>query len=359
MVETEAVTGVATPNIAFIKYWGKREYTGLNTPNNSSISMTLDETVKTTTSVLFSNKIKRDTVFINGIEESIFGKDISEKFRYMKIILDKMRSTSNIKENVLIVSENNFPSSAGIASSASGAAALVFVLNKALGLNMNFKELSIMARQISGSACRSLFGGIVRWNKGSRDDGLDSYAEQIFNKENWSELIDIIAIVDSQTKKISSSIGHEATVNTSVLYKERIAFAEKGVFEVERAVKNKDLDLLSRTIMRDSNNMHATMLDTWPPIIYLNDASKEIMYKIHELNDSQKDKKFIVGYTFDAGPNAHIITTKKHKETIIKMLHDIKGIKSIIESEIGNGPRIASNKESLIDVKNFSPINKK
>ncbi len=358
MVETQVVTGIATPNIALIKYWGKRDYTGLNTPNNSSISITLDETVKTTTSVVFSNKIKKDTVFINGIKEDITNKKASEKTVYMKNILNKMRSYSNIKENALIVSENNFPSGAGIASSASGAAALVFALNKALELKITAKELSIMARQISGSACRSIFGGIVKWNKGIREDGLDSYSEQIFPESHWKELVDIIAIVDSGKKKISSSIGHEATVKTSTLYKERPAFAEKGVICVENAIKNKDLDLLAKTIMKDSNNMHATMLDTWPPIMYLNDSSKEIIYKLHELNDSQSNGKYIAGYTFDAGPNAHIITIDKHRETIRKMLKEISGVKNIIESHIGNGPRIANEKETLIDIKNLSPVKK-
>ena len=359
MTETNIVTGIATPNIAFIKYWGKRDYTGLNTPNNSSISMTLDETVKTTTSVVFSSKIKKDTIFINGIEENISAaKEVSEKSRYMNAILDKMRSISKINKHALIVSKNNFPSGAGIASSASGAAALVVALNDALALNMNTKELSIMARQISGSACRSLYGGIVKWHKGSREDGVDSYAEQMFKKDHWKELIDIIAIVDSKTKKVSSSIGHETTVKTSTLYKERPAFAEKNIGEIEKAVKNRDIDLLSRIIMKDSNNMHATMLDTWPPIMYLNDSSREIIYKIHELNDSQKNGKYIAGYTFDAGPNAHIITTEAHRSKIIKMLEELSGVKNIIESRMGDGPRIAETKESLIDIERLTPINK-
>jgi diphosphomevalonate decarboxylase len=355
MTETNIVTSIATPNIAFIKYWGKRDYTGLNTPNNSSISMTLDETVKTTTSVFFSSKIKKDTIFINGVEDSILAKEVSEKSRYMNAILNKMRSLSKINYHALIVSENNFPSGAGIASSASGAAALVIALNEALSLKMNTKELSIMARQISGSACRSLYGGIVKWHKGSRDDGTDSYAEQIFKKEHWKELIDIIAIVDSGTKKISSSIGHEATVKTSTLYKERPAFAERNIEEIEKAIKNKDIDLLSRIIMKDSNNMHATMLDTWPPIMYLNDSSKEIIYNIHELNDSQKNEKYIAGYTFDAGPNAHIITTEEHRDEVLDSLKGVKGIKKILESHQGAGPRILSKDESLLNESTLTP----
>ncbi len=354
-MNSKVITALATPNIAMIKYWGKRDYTGLNTPNNSSISMTLDETLNTKTTVMFSDKLDSDKLYINGVEENIHGDNVSEKSKYIKNTLIEMRKLSGVKENVVVVSENNFPSGAGIASSASGAAALIYALNEALELKMDGKQLSIMARKISGSACRSVFGGIVKWNVGSHDDGSDSFAEMAFDVQHWKELIDIIAVVDPDTKKVSSSIGHEATVRTSVLYKNRVPFAEEGVTKIEDAIKNKDLDSLSKVIMRDSNNMHATMLDTWPPIMYLNDSSKEIVYKIHQLNDSQQDKKCIAGYTFDAGPNAHIITTDEHKEEVLTALKDVQGIKKIFESHQGVGPRILPENESLLDENTLTP----
>ncbi len=346
-------TASGTPNIAFIKYWGKRDYTGLNMPNNSSISMTLDETLSTKTSVVFSDKLKRDELYINGNEEAIVGDKIPEKSVYLKRILDQMRGLAKVKQNALIVSENNFPSSAGIASSASGAATLIVALSKALDLNKSPKDMSILARQISGSACRSLFGGIVKWNKGTEEDGSDSYSEQVFDDTYWPELIDIIAIVDPSKKKVSSSIGHAATVKTSVLYKARPAFAENGVKEIEKAIREKDLDLLSKTIMKDSNNMHATMLDTWPPIIYLTDASRDIIYGIHELNETEGE--CVAAYTFDAGPNAHIITLEKHREKVMDMLSDMVGVRRTIESHLGKGPRILKGNVSLINEKTLAP----
>ncbi len=351
---TSAVTtAVGTPNIALIKYWGKRDYTGLNTPNNSSISMTLDETLSTRTSLIFSDKLSKDTLYINGIEEAVSGENIPEKSAYLKRTLDYMRKLSGTKENALIVSENSFPSSAGIASSASGAATLVFALSNALNLKMSLKDMSIIARQISGSACRSLFGGIVKWNKGSKADGTDSYAEQVFDETYWPELIDIIAIVDPSKKKVSSSIGHAATVKTSVLYTARPKFAEKGIYDIEKAVKDRDIDMLSMTIMRDSNNMHATMLDTWPPIMYLTDASKEIIYGIHDMNDTEG--KCIAGYTFDAGPNAHIITTEKYRKRVNEMLEHTGVVRKALESHMGKGPRLLREDGSLIDEKALKP----
>jgi len=347
-------TAMGTPNIALIKYWGKRDNTGLNTPNNSSIGLTMDENLSTKTSVVFSDKFDRDRIYINGVEEKIEGRDVPEKALYTKKILDHMRKLAAVKKKVLIVSENNFPSSAGIASSASGAATLTFALTHALNLKLSHKEMSIIARQISGSACRSLFGGIVKWNKGVKNDGTDSYAEQIVGEKYWPELVNIIAIVDSSKKKVSTSAGHSDTVNTSPLYPSRLAFAEDGVRKVEKAIGDRDIDALSRLIMRDSNDMHATMLDTWPPIMYLNDSSKEIMYAVYELNQSQKSGKYIAGYTFDAGPNAHIITTESNKDAILKLLSGISGVKKIIISHAGKGPRLLKN-DDLIDAKTLQP----
>ncbi len=353
MINEKVVTAIGTPNIAFIKYWGKRDYTGLNTPNNSSISMTLDEKLSTRTSVVFSKKLNRDMLYINGSEEVMVGEKIPEKSAYLKRILDHMRRLAGVKENALIVSENSFPSSAGIASSASGAATLVFVLSNALQLDKKSREMSVIARQISGSACRSMFGGIVRWNKGMKEDGSDSYAEQAFKDTHWPELIDIIAIVDPSKKRVSSSVGHADTVKTSVLYPLRPKFAEEGIVTVEKAIAGKDIDALSKAIMRDSNNMHATMLDTWPPIMYLTDASKDIIYGIHELNDA--NGKRIAGYTFDAGPNAHIITTEKNRKKIMDMLSGIRGVRQTIEGHMGTGPRLLESKDSLIDEKTLTP----
>ena len=350
-----ATTAIGTPNIAFIKYWGKRDDSGLNTPNNSSISMTLDETLSTKTSVLFSERLGKDALYINGDEEPIEGGRISEKSAYLKRILDHMKRIAGVDHHALIVSENSFPSGAGIASSASGAATLVFALSEALNLEMSRKEMSITARQISGSACRSLFGGIVKWRAGTEKDGSDSYAEQVFDSSYWPELIDIIAIVDSSKKRVSSSAGHAATVKTSVLYGARPAFAENGVSEIERAVAAKDLNRLSMAIMRDSNNMHATMLDTWPPIMYLSDASKDIIYKVHELNESEG--KCIAGYTFDAGPNAHIITSEEHRDRVMETLSEIDGIRETIESHMGGGPRLLEEKDCLIDEAGIAPKN--
>ena len=345
----EVTTAIGTSNIAFIKYWGKLDER-INTPRNSSISMTLDETVSTKTSVVFSGKLKRDKLFINGKEEDLTGGS-NEKSKFIKEMLDYARSMGHTDRNALVVSENSFPSSSGLASSASGGATLVFALSEALDLGLSREQMSVMARRISGSACRSVYGGIVRWNKGRRADGSDSIAEQIVDEKYWPQLRDIIAIVDASVKKVPSSAGHALTVRTSQLYIERPLFAERGTQVVAEAVVARDFQRMAEAIMWDSNNMHATMLDSWPPIMYLTDASRDIIYGVHELN--AKKGKYVAAYTFDAGANAHLITTDAYRNDVMKMLKSMPGVKSTIEAKAGSGPRLLDYKDSLIDADAF------
>lgn len=345
----KVTTAVGHSNIALVKYWGKRD-NDLNLPNNSSISITLDDEVKTTTSVVFSDMLRGDKFFING---NLQKEDTSnEKNMFMRKVLNDMRRMAGTESKALIVSENSFPESSGMASSASGAATLVFALSNALGLGYDNRQLSIISRKISGSACRSVYGGIVKWQRGSRKDGSDSYAMQIAKPSDWPDLVDVIAIVDPSKKKVSSSRGHALTVATSPLYKVRAGFAEKNVEEIELAVDRKDFGALATTIMRDSNNMHATMLDTWPPIMYLNDISRDIIYAVHEMNE--QNGKVLAAYTFDAGPNAHIITMEKNRHSVLEKLGEISGIKRIVTARIGEGPRIVS--DNLIDIERLAPL---
>ncbi|MGC8496340.1 MAG: diphosphomevalonate decarboxylase [Candidatus Micrarchaeia archaeon] len=345
-IESDVVyTAIATPNIALVKYWGKRGDGSLNLPNNSSVSFTLSEnTLNTKTSVAIAPNINEDMIYINGELQT---KDqANEKTTFITRIIKEMKEKAGVRDNLLVVSNNSFPTGSGLASSASGASALVFALNALLGLKMDSRNLSIIARKISGSACRSVIGGFVYWRKGELEDGSDSYAEQIAPYSYW-DLVDIIGIVDEARKKVSSSQGHSATVKTSVFYKSRPEYAEKNARSVVDAVRGRDFAALAEVVMRDSNNMHASMLDTWPPIRYLNDKSWSIIEAVHDLN--MRNGESIAAYTFDAGPNAHIITTTKHVNEVKKMLLGVLGEGSrILEAQVGSGPRLLPESDSLI-----------
>ena len=338
------VTAVGTPNIAFIKYWGKRNEK-LILPQNSSLSMTLDENLKTTTSVLFSDKLKSDIFYLENVLQDLNNKDVKERFE----IVNMLRKLAKTNKKVLIVSKNSFPTAAGLASSASGIATLVYACKSALKLNLSLKQMSIIARQGSGSSCRSLEGGIVVWKKGLLNNGFDSYIEQIINENYWPELIDIIAIVSKEKKVVSSRLGMKHTIETSRLYKERLQFVEKDLKNIINAIKLKDFQKMGEIIMKDSNSLHSVLLDTYPPIFYLNDVSKAIINSIHELN--AKKGRIIAAYTFDAGPNANIITTDNYANEIKNVLKGIPGIVDIITSKIGRGPHLISEKDALIDAK--------
>lgn len=346
----KVITAEGSPNIALIKYWGKRDER-LILPCNSSLSLTLSsDVVNTATSVVFSKKLKQDILYIDSKKQDLKEKSISERLW----IVEKMRKDADVDANFLIVSKNNFPPSSGMASSASGIATLVYAVNEALNLDLDSKELSIMARQGSGSACRSIFGGLVEWHKGEKKDGSDSYAEQIFDEKHWPEIIDIISIVSQEKKKVPSRAGMKQTVETNPLFQSRMASAEKRVEQAIAAYRKIDFHELAELTMADSNEMHGLMMGTKPPIRYLNPVSYLIMDKIEELNRDAGEN--IAAYTFDAGPNAHIITQEEYKDEILSALEDL-GKGKIIETRVagqGSGPVLLKGK-SLIDTKKMAP----
>lgn len=349
-MQNDVVTGIGTSNIALIKYWGKRNE-DINIPANSSLSITLDDTLQTKTSILFSDKLIRDSLIINGEEYNL--KDTkNEVVDYTIRILQEMRRMAGTNSKALIVSHNNFPTAAGLASSASGSATLAFVAAHALDLNLSPKEISILSRKISGSSCRSLFGGFVAWHKGEKEDGSDSLAEQVVDEHYWPEVIDVIGIVSEKKKRVSTRAGHKHTIRTSELFKIRPEIAERRFGKMVEAIKKKDFETMAEITMRDSNSIHATMLDSYPPIFYMNDTSREIVYAITDLNESEG--KPIAAYTFDAGPNAQIITLEKHRQKIVDLVAPIVGSDKVMVSKQGSGPKLLKG-ESLIDVVKMEP----
>lgn len=348
----EVLTAEGSPNIALVKYWGKRD-DKLILPCNSSVSLTLSsDVIRTTTSVMFSKKLKEDTLYIDGIKQDLKNTEINERLW----ILEHMRNKAKTDAHALIVSKNDFPAASGLASSASGIATLAYVMNEALGLKLNPKELSIIARQGSGSSCRSIFGGMVVWKKGEREDGKDSYAEQVFNKNYWPEVLDSVLIVSQVKKKFSSRAGMKHTVDTNPLYKVRPEVAERRVIEVIEAYRRRDFNALAEHVMADSNEFHALALSTRPSLRYLNPVSYKIMDAIEELN--YKKGENIAAYTFDAGPNAHIITLDENQEEVLNTVKPLINSKEIMEvrtSGVGEGPRMIDNK-SLIDTKKLGPM---
>ena len=322
-------------NIALIKYWGKEDEQ-LITPLNNSISLTLDSnTFYTETKVIIqpleeigneNNQIEKNiiTLKINGKESSVNSriKNIFKKFLQLNIPI--CQELSRKKLNIQIESLNTFPIASGCASSASSMAALVMAISSALNISKNNiisnLDLTKFARIGSGSACRSIFGGICEWIK---DGGDDSHAIQLYDKNYWDLGIKLI-IVSQKEKEISSSLGMKITKETSELFKYRIStVVEKHLLELKKSLKNKDFNSLAEIIIKDSNNFHACCRDSYPTINYLNEETEYIIKEITLLN--KNFEKNICAYTFDAGSNAFIIYERKNQKIIDDYFNFILG----------------------------------
>lgn len=223
-----------------------------------------------------------------------------------------------------IVSENNFPTAAGLASSAAGFAALVRAVADLYQLPQSPRYLSRIARQGSGSACRSLMGGYVAWRAGILDDGSDSKAEEIAPAEHWPEMRAIILVVSAAKKDVPSTEGMQTTVATSSLFAKRAKeVVPERMAAIETAIHNKDFASFAEITMRDSNGFHATCQDSWPPIFYMNDVSRAAVRLVHDINNAAG--RTVCAYTFDAGPNAVIYYLDQDSEIVGGTIKSILG----------------------------------
>ena len=332
-------TAEANPNIAIVKYWGNRDE-NLILPMTGSNSVTLDEQLRTRTTVMFSEKFKEDEIWING--RRMITPDELEK---VALQLEAIRRTAKTDLKAKIVSHSIVPIAGGLAGSAAGLCASAYAAASALGMEQSTPELSILCRLGSGSACRSVYGGFNEWKRGEKIDGSDSYAAQIADENYWKEFRVVIGIAESKEKKVKSRPGMRRTVQTSILYPERLKYLPKALEESREAILKKDAGKLFEIAMRDSNNMHAVIQDTWPPIMYLNEISRKVIYAIHEFNI----RGVKAGYSFDAGPNPAIFTLEKYAPAIKKILEEA-GIGEIFICKVAAGPKILTDeKDHLID----------
>ncbi|KAK4992423.1 diphosphomevalonate decarboxylase [Elasticomyces elasticus] len=366
----------APVNIAVIKYWGKRDPT-LNLPTNSSLSVTLSQSdLRTHTTATCSASYTSDSLLLNGKDQDISTARTQACLRELRTLRRKLESESSHPLPELsslplkIVSENNFPTAAGLASSAAGFAALVRAIADLYELPASPTELSRIAGQGSGSACRSLFGGYVAWSKGEKDDGSDSVAYEVAPASHWPDMRALILVASAEKKDVSSTSGMQTTVKTSSLFPARAEqVVPKRMKEMEKAIREKDFETFGRITMAESNSFHATCLDTSPPIFYMNDTSRAAIRVVESLN--QAAGKVVAAYTFDAGPNAVIyylaeneaeaagtfkcilgkkegwegqkgkaVTAKKALNEGVKVAAEtlMGGISRVILTAVGNGP---------------------
>ena len=313
-------TAYAHPNIAFIKYWGNRD-DALRLPVNGSVSMNL-AALRTKTSVTFRDDLKDgDVLTVNGQE--VTGASLNRAAKFM----DEVRRLSGEERFAEIVSENNFPMGAGIASSASAFAALALAGSAAAGLDLSERDCSRLARMGSGSACRSVPGGFCEWLYGSGD--ADSVSVSIAPAEHW-DLTDLIAVISGEHKKVGSSAGHGMAA-TSPYQSARVADAPARIEKCRAAILNKDFAALAEVSERDCLLMHAVMMTSTPPLLYWEPASIALVKGVK----AWREEGIPCFCTLDAGPNVHILCPSEAADEIRSRVERVPGVKDILSSGPG------------------------
>lgn len=321
-------TAQANPNIAFIKYWGNRDNV-LRLPMNGSISMNMDG-LFTRTTVSFQHTLPFDELIINGHE--VMGPGLDR----VSYILDIIRGMANIPDRAEIMTENNFPTGTGIASSASAFAALALAGCKAAGLDLSEQDLSRLARRGSGSASRSIPGGFVEWQVGKSEE--DSFAFSIADIDHW-KLVDCVAIVSASHKKTGSTEGH-AIAPTSPLQAARVADAPRRLDLCRSAILNCDFDAFASIVELDSDMMHSVMMTSAPALHYWKPASLEVMNNVR----AWRVEGIPACYTVDAGPNVHVICPETEVHIIEKRLREIPGVENVLVARAGGPAKIVNGK---------------
>eukprot|EP00667_Euglena_gracilis_P016554 EG_transcript_17330 len=307
------LTALAPVNIAFIKYWGKRDEE-LIVPLNDSYSITLSTAkFRTKTTVMASDQFEKDELWLNGKEVNV---GASVRLQNVLTAIRSRCSPEHAQLKIRAVSENNFPTAAGMASSASGYCCLVYALAQLFDVK---GDISAIARIGSGSACRSVYGGFVKWLKGQAEDGSDSVAQQGVPASHWPEVEVLVLVCKATQKDIPSTEGMRISFETSPLMKERIEkTVPERMEEVHRAILDRDFQKFAGITMLDSDNLRDVCMTSTPVIDYWTAQAKAVIRFINEFNDFHGEKK--CGYTFDAGSNAFIFTTTPTLVSLFKAI---------------------------------------
>ncbi|MDA9460359.1 Diphosphomevalonate decarboxylase [Enterococcus mundtii 3F] len=313
----------AYTNIALIKYWGKKNEE-LILPMNNSLSLTLDA-FYTETEVIFSDTFTDDLFYFDHeLQTEAATKKISR-------FLDLVRIQANTNKRAKVISHNFVPTAAGLASSASGLAALAGACNEALGLDLDEQALSRLARRGSGSACRSIFGGFVEWEKGHDDQ--TSYAQQIPSNGFEEELAMVFVLINDQQKDVSSRDGMRRTVETSHFYQGWLDSVETDLMELKQAIAEKSFQTVGEVMERNGLKMHGTTLAANPPFTYWSPDSLKAMQAVRELRASGIPCYF----TMDAGPNVKVLVEKKNQTAVQAKFIELFSRQQVILAHAGQG----------------------
>jgi diphosphomevalonate decarboxylase len=340
----EGKVGWQSPsNIALVKYWGKKE---VQIPCNPSVSFSLNESYTETVVEYRPAHSEKSTVvfYLNGVINEQFGKKIDAYFKSIESVYPFLNQL-----DFTIHSTNTFPHSAGIASSASGMSALALCLcsiekkyfGTPSGEHEFFQKASFLARLGSGSAARSLYGGLVSWGKiDGRPETSNLWGTP--QTENlhplFSTFRDSILIVDAKQKKVSSRVGH-GLMKTNVYADARFKQAQTNIVELLDVMKNGDLERFINITESEALTLHAMMMTSNPYYLLMKPETLQIIERIFGF---RKSTGIPVCFTLDAGPNIHLLYPEKVRADVGSFIQaELKQFTrnaTVIEDRVGSGP---------------------
>lgn len=316
-------TARARANIALVKYWGKAD-AGLKIPAVGSISITLDG-LWSETSVRFDTDLESDELELDGAPRP-------DRLARVTAALDLLRELAGVRARARVVSRNNFPTAAGLASSASGFAALVGAGAAALGLALSPRELSILARRGSGSAARSIFGGFVEMHAGRERDGSDSFAEPLLPPDAWP-LDVVVAIAARGEKDVGSGEGMARSEESSPYYPAWIAGQPADLAGARAAIAARDFDALADVAERSCLKMHAAAIAASPPLLYWKGVTLDCLHAVRRL----RLRGVPAFFTIDAGPQLKAVCLPEARERVAAELEAVPGVLDVLTTGLGSG----------------------
>ncbi len=308
-IDLEPALSWAPSNIALVKYWGKRDE-ALHLPTHGSLSLSLGR-YGTRTSLKWDTEASQDCLIMN--QQLLLPKD--SEFQRLKAFLDLFRPIE--KGAYHLVTENNIPTAAGLASSASGFAALVKALNQLHQLNLDVQTLSRFARLGSGSACRSLEEGFVVWHAGQDAEGLDSYGQRL--DIDWPELRWLVFMPSKEKKAVSSREAMKQTAKTCPWFAHWIECSRHWLIEAKQAVLEKDFTALGQIMEASCLMMHASMICSQPSLLYWKPQTLEMIRRIEEA----RSEGIACYFTIDAGPSVKVLYLEKDRAALEAKIQDM------------------------------------
>jgi len=320
-------TARANANVALAKYWGKRD-AALNLPATGSLSVTLDG-LETTVRVAFLPDLPTDLITFAG-EPAAAG----EAHRISRFV-DLVRAQARSRVHASVDIRSNFPVAAGLASSASTYAAVARAATAAAGLTSTDRELSILARRGSGSACRSIYGGFVEWLKGAAADGSDSYAVPVAPADHWDIAV-AVAVTARGPKAVGSREGMARAAELSPYYAAWVESHAADLDAIRQGIRDRDIALVGATAEHNCLAMHAVALTARPALLYWNPATLAVMHRVHALREEGFDAYF----TIDAGPQVKVVCPRAQRDAVAVALRAIHGVVEVILSGPGAGVQL-------------------